>query len=258
MEENNQITGEQEPVSQIEPLSKTEAMVGVITAPSETFETIAVSTKMNYWILPALIFMVIALIGSFLVMNDAELMSKVLDKRRAEIQKQFDDEVKSGSLTQEQADERMQATEEFLNPNSPIVKAFGYGANIIAPFFLLFFMSVIILIIMKIMRSPISFYNILNIVGLSLIIFAISSILTSIISVLMGDMQSISPGLILNEGMVGKKAFAIISGFDVFSIWAIAVMSIGLSKIGRVSFSSIAIALYGVWIVLTIARGLLA
>jgi hypothetical protein len=258
MEENNQITGEQETVQQFEPLSKSEAITGVITAPSDTFETIAVSPKTNYWILPTLIFMVASLIGAFLFMNDTELITKTMDKRKAEIQKGLDEKVKSGDLTQEQANQQMEATEAFIDPNGWFVKVTGYGANIISPFFLLFFMSVLILIIMKIMRSTISFYNILNVVGLSLIIFAISSVVTSIISVLMGDLQTLGPGLILNESMVGAKTYAILSGIDVFSIWAIAVIAIGLSKIGKVSFSSIAITLYVVWLVLTSLRGLMA
>jgi hypothetical protein len=258
MEENNQIIGEQEPVQQFEPLSKSEAMTGVITAPSETFATIAASPKMNYWILPTLVFMIASLIGAFLFMNDTELITKTMDKRRAEIQKGFDEQVKSGEITQEEANQRMEATEAFIDPNSMFVKIMGYGANIISPFFLLFFMSVLILIIMKIMRSAISFYNILNVVGLSMIIFAISSLVTSIISVLMGDLQTLGPGLILNESMVGAKAYAVLSGIDVFSIWAIAVISIGLSKIGKVSFASIAITLYVVWVVLTSLRGLLS
>lgn len=262
MEENNQINPGQEfqqPESyQIEPLSKSEAMTGVITAPSETFETIAHSPKINYWIMPTLIFVVASLIGAFLFLNDAELLTKTMDKRKADIQRGLDEKVKSGDLTQEQANEQMAATERFIDPNSMFVKITGYGANVISPFFLLFFMSVLILIIMKIMRSPITFYSILNVVGLSMIIFAISSVITSIISVLMGDLQTLGPGLILSEEMVGAKAYAVLSGIDVFSIWAIAVMSIGLSKLGRVSLPSIAITLYIVWLVLTTARGLLA
>ncbi|HEX2787291.1 MAG TPA: YIP1 family protein [Ignavibacteria bacterium] len=256
MEENNQVTGE-EITQQVEPLSKFEAISGVITAPSDTFETIAVTPKTNYWIMPTLLFMVAALIGAFLFLNDTELVTKTMDKRKADIQKGLDEKVKAGDLTQEQADQQMAVTEPFLDPNGWFVKVTGYGANIISPFFLLFFMSVLILIIMKIMRSPISFYNILNVVGLSLTIFAISSVVTSIISVLMGDLQTLGPGLILSEESVGAKAYAVLSGIDVFSIWAIAVMSIGLSKLGKVSLTSVAVTLYGVWLLLTVVRGLL-
>lgn len=255
MEENNQITGG-EPTSQVEALSKSEAMVGVITSPSDTFETIAHSPKMNYWILPIIFFVIANLIGSFIVQNDTELINKIMDKQRAKVQQDFDEKVKSGAMTQEQADESMKMAEKFMDPTNLFFKIIGYGAGIITPFLYLFVGSLIALIIMKVMRSAITFGDILNIVGLASIISAISAILTTIISVLMGDLQTISLGLVLNESMIGEKGFALVSRLDLFSLWYLAVVSIGLSKIGRVSFAPVAGILYGLWIVYAVFMSL--
>lgn len=262
MEENNQINpGQdvQQPESyQVEPLSKSEAMTGVITAPSETFETIAHSPKMNYWILPIIIFIVCNLIATFLAMNDADLMTNIMNEKKAALQQQFDEKVKSGDMTQEQANQSMEMSEKFMNPKGPFFQAVGYGFSVIGPFLLLFVMSVFILIIMKIFRSDISFGNTLNVVGLSLILFGISAIITNILSVLMGNAQTLSLGLLLNKESIGNQLHTFISALDVFSIWMIILISIGLSKIGKVSFAKICTVLFIIFLAITAVRSIFA
>jgi len=245
MDEQNTPTTEQEPESQNEQLSNSEAMSGVITAPGETYETIANTPKKNYWLMPVVIFIVVNLISTFLFMSDAELVNKTMDKQTAAMREQFDKNVKEGKMTQEDANKAM----ESMNPTGIIFKAIAFGGAVIGPFVMLLLLSVVYLLGLKIMKAQFDFTNVLNVVGLALLIVAIGNLISVVISVLKGDMSSVGPGLLVSEESVGKKVYALLSKLDVFSIWFYIVVAIGLSKIARIEMVKSASLAFGVWIV---------
>ena len=81
-EYNNLESNPPEESNQTEQLSNTDAMAGIFTSPSETFETIADTQKKNYWLLPMIISILIGLVTTFLFMSDAELVSKTMEKQK--------------------------------------------------------------------------------------------------------------------------------------------------------------------------------
>lgn len=118
------------PPEQFEELSKADAMAGVFTAPGETYETIANTPKQNYWIIPVMIAIVAGIIGTFLFMQDAQLVGNVMDKQKKKMQEQFDKNIKEGKMTQEDADKAM----ESMNPKGTFFKIIGFGGSVIGPF----------------------------------------------------------------------------------------------------------------------------
>ncbi|MEO8209850.1 MAG: Yip1 family protein, partial [bacterium] len=192
------LTGQEttsEPEYQNEQLSNSEAMSGVITAPGETFETIANTPKKTYWLLPVIIFIVINLISTFLFMSDKELVTKTMDKQTAIMREKFDQNVKDGKMTQEDANKAM----ESMNPAGIFFKGIAYGGAAIGPFIMLLLLSVVYLIGLKVMKAQFDFTNILNVVGLAMIIIAVGNLLSMVISIIKGDMSSVGLGLLFSE-----------------------------------------------------------
>lgn len=234
-----------EPEYQHEQLSNTEAMTGVLIAPGETYETIVTTPKKNYWLLPVMIFVVINLISTFLFISDTELLNKTMDKQKAVMLEQFSKDVKEGNMTQEQSEKAM----ESMNPSGILFKIITFGGAVIGPFIMLLLLGVVYLIGLKVLKAHVDFTNILNVVGLALIIVAVGNLLSVVISILRGDLSSIGLGLLMSEESVGKKVYALVSKLDIFSIWFYAVVSIGLSKTGRIDFSKSATLVFGVYII---------
>jgi len=230
---------------QNEQLSTADAMSGVITSPAETFETIAVTPKKNYWLLPVLICALIGLATSFLFMQDAELVDKTMEKQKKKMMEKFEQNIKDGKMTQEQVDKAM----ESMNPKGMFFKIMGFGGAIVGPFIILLLLSVIYLIALKIFKAEFEFTNILNVVGLAMLIAAIGNLISMVVSILKGDFSTIGPGLLFSEAAVGEKTYSLLTKIDVFSIWYYFVIAIGLSKIGKVSFVQSASVVFGVWIV---------
>jgi mannitol-specific phosphotransferase system IIBC component len=118
--ENNQEPLEQNPSVEepLEQLSLTDAITGVITGPGETFETMVGTKKKNYWIIPVLLSIVIGVVVTFIFFRDAQLMSGLMDKQKAQLEKRMDEQVKSGKMSPEQSKQAIEQAEKFMDPKS--------------------------------------------------------------------------------------------------------------------------------------------
>lgn len=230
---------------QTEQLTQTDAMSGTFTSPSETFETITDTPIKNYWIIPVIISVVLGLVTSFLFMSDKELISKTMDKQKEKMMEKFEQNIKDGKMTREDADKAM----ESMNPEGMFFKIIGFGGAVLLPFLTLLLLSVIYLVVLKFMKADFDFKNILNVVGLAMIISAVGGILSMIISVVKGELVTIGPVLFLNESSTGEKMYSLLLKVDLFTIWFYAVIAVGLSRVSRTDILKTVPLVFGVWII---------
>lgn len=238
--------------SQYEELSKVDAMSGVFTAPGETYETIANTPRKNYWLMPVLIAIALGLVATVLFMQDAELFGKAMEKQTAKMREQFQKSVKEGKMTQEDMDKTM----ENMGANSPFVRIMGYAGALIGPFLILLVLSTIYFVALKIMKSQVDFVNVMNVVGLAMLIYTVGNVLAVVVSILTGNLTSIGLGLVMSEESVGEKVYGILTKLDVFSIWFYVVIAIGLSKVGRVSLGKTSLIVFTLFLLYVIVTSL--
>ena len=245
-EENLQIQNEMQP--EIEPISKTDAIVGVFTEPGNTYEAIAQTKDTYYWLYPILICVVLGLISAFIGQSDKQLFSDMMDKQKKKMHEKMDEQVKAGKLTQEQAQKQIEQSEKFMDPNGIFFKLMAYvGASIgIIIFFIL--VSLLYFVGLKIFKSPAGFGDAMNVVGLGMLISSIGGLLAMVLSVVMGHFVSVGAGLVLKEEAVGEKMYKLATSLDVFAIWEHVIFAIGLSKIGRISMGQSYGLVFGLWI----------
>jgi len=254
MSEENFTNGEQNPVTenQYDELSKTEAMAGVFTAPGETYESIAGTPGKNYWLIPVLISIIFSLISAFLFMQDNELATKTMDKQKEKMRAKFEENVREGKMSREDVEKTL----EGMNPQGTIFKVFGYGGALVGPFLILFILSLLYFIVLKVMKAQVDFVNILNVVGLAMLITSIGNLLSIVASILKGDVTSIGLSLIVSEASAGEKIYSLLSKLDVFSIWFYAVVSIGLSKVAGIDMIRSASIVFGIFLLYAIITSL--
>jgi len=249
LENNNnqeQIPEEQE---EQEELSKIEAITGIFTEPGNTFESINKVSK-NYWLLPMIITIVLGLITSFLFFSDSEIAEKVMDKQTKKAREKMEENVKSGKMSQEQANDALEKTEKFMNPNSLFFKLIGYIGSAIGNIVLLFILSLIYLIFLKIMKAQFTYLNLLNVIGLAMVISGIGGLLNIVLSILTGDLSTLSLGLILKASSVGEEFHGFLNKIDIISIWFYIIISIGLVKIGKIKPAVSYVTVFGIWIII--------
>ncbi|MDD5361709.1 MAG: Yip1 family protein [Ignavibacteria bacterium] len=250
MEENNQNIEQQENLNQEIPeqLSVSDALTGIITGPGDTFDTIVKTPKKTYWAVPIIITVVVSIIVTFLFFRDEQLISGMMDKQKASLEKRMEEQVKSGKMSSEQAKVAIEQAEKYMDPKSTFFQVIGFGGAIITPFIMLFVLSLVYLIILKIMKAEFDFVNILNVVGLSMIISTIGSVIGLVLSILIGEVSSLSLALVLKESMVGAKLHELFLKLDVFTIWFYIATAIGLSKVARISGGKAYGIVFGIWI----------
>jgi len=246
--ENNNETNNEVQEQTVEQLTSTDAIIGVLSSPGETFETIAATKKKNYWLLSVLISIIISIVVTFVFFRDEQLISGMMDKQKAQLEKSMEEKVKSGKMSPEQSSQAIEQAEKFMDPKGVFFQIIGYGGSVVIPFLMLFVLSLVYLLITKILKANVDFGNLMNVVGLPLIIGAIGSIVALVISVVIGKMSSPSLALFLTDEVIGTKLSELLFKIDIFSIWYYVAVAIGLSKITRISAGKAYVTVFGVWI----------
>jgi hypothetical protein len=248
MEEQNIITEEPQELSQIDAIS------GIFTEPGNTFDTIMKFPKKNFWLLPVIILVLTSIVSSFLFFSDAELVSKMMDKQKMKMREKMQENVKEGKMSQQQANEAIERAEKFMNPNGLFFKITGFAGAVVAPFIMLFVLSVIYMLLLKMFHADFEFTNILNVVGLSLIVSAIGSIIGIVLSIVMGDLTSVGLALAFKADVIGETLHGLFLKLDVFTIWFYVLVAIGLVRVTKVKpfiSYSIVFGLWVIWLVIT-------
>jgi hypothetical protein len=249
MEEENLQNQSDMQVPEVEPISKTDALVGVFTEPGNTYEAIGRTKDVYYWLYPILICIVLGLISAFIGQTDKQLFGDMMDKQKKKMHEKMDEQVKAGKLSQEEAQKQIEASEKFMDPNGFFFKLMAYVGASVGVVIIFILVSLLYFVGLKIFKSPAGFGDAMNVVGLGLLISSIGGLLAMVLSVVMGHFVSIGLGLVLKEENVGEKMYKLATTLDVFAIWEHVVFAIGLSKVGRISMGQSYGLVFGLWII---------
>lgn len=250
MDDNNEINSSQDNQNfeQQEPLSKSDAITGVISGPGDTFETLSETQKKNYWAISVIITVLISVITTFFIFRDEQIMSNTMDKEKVKLEQKMEEKVKAGKMTQEQARQSVEMAGKFMDPKGAFTQAIGYGSAVLIPFLTLFILAVVYLLALKILKTEADFTQLLNIIGLAMIVTALGAVVTLILSIFTGEISTLSLALILKSDLVGDTLNGLLLKVDVFTVWFYVIIAIGLNKIFKVSVSGAYITVFGIWI----------
>ncbi len=233
-------------------LSHSDKMIGIITAPTETFEKIAkFPPKTMDWFLPVLILCVVVALTQILVMTNPEIAYQAKKKQLEAIQKGFDDAVAKGQMTEAQAEERMDQIEQRMASGGGIQYVFQTVGIFIFVFVFFFILCGIYFLLSKFALKGDGVYaSALVADGLVSYIVIIQVIIAAIFAFAFGKLfRDVSVASLLD---MDKSTIAgwLLAKLDPFSIWIYFVLSIGLAKMFKSpSTSKYFIMVFGLWIV---------
>ncbi len=247
-EEQNET--EQNEIAQDEPISLTDAMTGVITEPGETFTSVKISPKKNYWLIPILIFIVISILSRYLVTNDEEIYSEIKTKQTEAVKKRLDEAVKDGKMSQEDANSKMEQIEKGFNKSGPFFWISIILGPVVFIFVFLFLKGLVFWGALKVFKSPISYMQIITVLGLISIIDSIQVIIDSVIAIFTGRiLANIGPILLFPKDSLNDTMSTFVAHFDLFNIWYFIVMGIGLAMIGNLKSKQTIPAVFVLWLI---------
>ncbi|MCX7876415.1 MAG: YIP1 family protein [Melioribacteraceae bacterium] len=256
MEENqNQELPKMSSIDEVEELelTHTDKLVGIFTEPVKTFDKISkFPTKTVDWIIPILIVIVFVILSQFLMLSNPEIKRQQQDKMMERVEKQFDEAVKKGQMTKEQADTQLEAMQENMG-QANIFQTIGIIVGVPFGMFIVFFVVTgFFLLVMKFgLRSDITYSGVMVSYGLTMYIAAIETIVMAILALAMSKFLT---GVSVADLMGIEKNT--ISGFflgklNPFSIWFYIIFGIGLAKFSKSDdVKKYIIVVLAVWIII--------
>ena len=104
-------------------------LLNVFAAPREVFEEVKNSPpSTSNWLVPALIYVVVGVISSFVIFSQPAIVQQIRDQQA----KVMDQQVKDGKMTQAQADQATAMMEKFAGPGMLMV--FGCVGAVLGSF----------------------------------------------------------------------------------------------------------------------------
>ena len=232
-------------------LSHTDKLVGVFSEPTATFGKMAkFPSKTSDWIFPILVFIVVLILSQIVMMNNPGIKRDMIDKTVTKMEKQFNDAVKKGQLTQTQADEQIEKMRDGMEQGGAM-RIIGTIISIpIITFIIFFIMAGIYLLLAKFaLKGEGTYKEAMVAYGLPLYISAIQWIVLVIAAFITNKYLS---GTSVAEFIDSDKST--IAGFvfgklDIFSIWFYTILGIGLAKLFKSeNTKQYIIAVFSLWI----------
>jgi hypothetical protein len=257
MEENNEQSEQQAETQRVQEaqdnISLGDAMAGVFSEPGETFSSVKRSLKKNYWLVPLIIVLAVSILSSILVLRDEELVSAIKDKQKIAMKERFDEAVKDGKMTREQANEQIEGAEKMMTGSMFVI--FGIISSVVLTLIFFFLKALIYWGGLKIFKGSGTYTDMMNVLGLASVITAIQLIVDTALAIFTGKLLvNIGPVLLFTEEAVGKSMYTFIANFDLINIWYLVVVGIGLAKASSLKSAmtvQFLFALWMVWVLLT-------
>ncbi|PKL90132.1 MAG: hypothetical protein CVV23_01960 [Ignavibacteriae bacterium HGW-Ignavibacteriae-2] len=233
-------------------ISHTDKLVGIFTEPGNTFSKMShFPPKTSDWIIPILLVIVVAALSYVVLMSNPEIKYSVIEKQMTEMQKNLDEAVKSGGMTQEQADVQIERTREFMENQQSMQLIITVISIVVFTFIVFFIVSAVFWAVSKFGLKGDGNYS----------SAMVSYGLPSYISILQIIVMVIA-GMLLNRYMTGTSVAAfmdmeanasivglLLSKVDPFSIWFYAIVSIGFAKMFKSKDTGKYFAMvFGLWI----------
>ena len=250
MEEQQTVT-QPEPAAEVQRMSFTEKLVNLFASPGELFENVRLTPKTpNNWIIPVAIMIVVAIAMQQIIMSNPSLADQTKAMVEKATKERLDKAVQSGQMTPEQAEQQREQIENFTNPSSPLNIAMRIVSVVVFIPVVLFLIALVYWLLGKTaMHASAPYMKVVEVVGLTLLIGAVESIVTTVMAVGLDSLHA-GPSLavFVQNFDFGNKLHAALAKINIFTIWSIVVTGIGLSKLLQRDLPKVLVLLFALWI----------
>lgn len=214
-----------EPEEDVE-INHTDKLVGVFSEPGKTFASIAKSGAVSSdWIIPIITLIAVSILSIIVLFSNPAIKMQMKQQR----DKQMQELVDQGRITQEQADQQIENSEKFFS--GPFMIITGAISSTILIFIQFFIVSGAFFFAVKFgLKGEGTYKDAMTAYGLPQYIIIIQVIVMVILSLSLGRaFQSTSVAAFMNPEKSTIVTF-LLGKLDIFSIWFYAVLSIAFAK----------------------------
>jgi hypothetical protein len=237
-------------------LSASDKFVSLFTEPSKLFTDLShQKPKTTDWLIPLIALMLLAMGVQILVLTNPTLKHQAVQEQLGRVEAFFDDAIEKGQMTQEQADQQLEASAERMDRQMKAGLLIGVVTIIILAFLFFFVVSGVFILIVKFgLKGEGTYKAGLTAYGLPGFIMALQLIITMILMLTMSDIKMGTDAAKILGYDVQELNGYLLSYVDPIKIWFYVVVAIAFAKM----FKSENIGLYistilGVWFFFGIA-----
>lgn len=231
-------------------------LMNVFAAPGEVFEEVKSSPPSTAnWFVPVLLSCVVGVTYVMVVFSQPAIQQQLRDQQ----EKKLSQRVEKGKMTAEQADQARKGIEAMGSKMDIIVKVSGSAGAVATSFVWVFVIGLVLMLLGKLaFKSPVAYMKAVETAGLAGMITVLGGIIGMLLAVGMGSMMATpSPALFIGDFDPSNKVHLSLASLNVITLWYVAVLSVGLSRLSGASFAKSAAWLYGLWLLLRVGAVLL-
>ncbi|AFN73942.1 hypothetical protein MROS_0699 [Melioribacter roseus P3M-2] len=231
--------------------SHTDKLVGVFSEPAVTFEKLKkTGPKTSDWLIPILIVIVAAVLSNVIMMSNPAIKLSIIEKQMAQIEKNFDEAVQSGQMTEEQKEAQLEQIRERMDQGGSTTIIFTAISIVFITFITFFIVAGVYFLVCKfLLKGDGTFKDTMAAYGLPYYIIVIQIIAMVIIALVTNKFITSTSLAAILEIDKSKFLYFLLSRVDVFSIWFYAVVSIVLAKMFNAENTGKYFAtIFGLWI----------
>jgi hypothetical protein len=232
-------------------ISLSDIIINVFASPAEAFEGIRTSpTRASVWVIPLLLTFVLTIGYTWMMFTNEAIKSQMIETQRERMQEQ----VQSGKISQERADQITDGMEK----GSGMMMAFGIVAAIIYISVVLFVGALFLWLIGRLaLKAEAGYGKYLELWGSSMWIGMLGLIVTALLLMAFNSMYA-SPSAalaVLSNYSPKNSLHRLLSSLNIFSIWQMIVLGIGLSKFSGKPLSvgiGLSFSLWFAWVLISV------
>jgi hypothetical protein len=217
-------------------------LLNVFAIPGDVFEEVkATRASVGNWLAPVILSALVGGISAIVIFSQPAIQQQLREQQG----KAMDRQVKAGHMTQEQADQALAMAEKFTSPT--MLKIFGIvGAVLVSISRVLWWALVLWLLGKWFLKTRFDYGKTLEITGLALMISVLGALVTLLLTVNLPRMFATpSLALAIPDFDATRKSHLMLGAINVFSLWQVGLMALGLARIAGVPF------LRACWLVFT-------
>ncbi|MCL4178061.1 MAG: YIP1 family protein [Verrucomicrobia bacterium] len=224
-------------------------LANVYAAPGEVFDALrGQPSSVANWLVPAILAALVGMLGIWMKFSQPALLQQMEDIQT----ERFEQLVADGKMTQEQADQFQQ---RFGDLQVTMLRIAGVVASPFIAFIWVFLLALVLFLMLRwVFHTRLPYMKTVEIVGLAGMIGVLGGLVTTLLMVISGNLfANFGPMLMISSFDPGNKAHLLASSVNLFTLWWLGVLALGLARVSRVSFGKLAAVLYGLWAALCLA-----
>lgn len=245
MEQTTPLPESQEQPPVAPPTSLAARLLNVFACPGDVFEEVkATQPKFANWLIPGVLLTIVGVIFSMLVFSQPAIVQNLKEQQ----EKKMDELVKAGKMTRSDADRASETMDRFMGPT--MLKLFGSVGSLFVSFGRILWWALVLMMLGRwFLHVRFPYGKALEVSGLAMMI-SVLGVIVSMLLIVKFERMTATPGLgfAISDFDMTRKSHLFAGAANVFSIWQVFVLAIGLSRLAAVRFSRAALVVFIYWI----------